>query len=52
MKARPANTLVGRDMVRLRALAAQRLAEPNGHPRALPLWDGHTAERIARVVVG
>ena len=45
------NTLVGRDMGRLRALAAQALAGTNGHAQAPPLWDGHAAGRIARVVV-
>ena len=45
------NVLIGRDMERLRRAIAQIL---NGHAkrgRVPPLWDGHAAERIARIVL-
>jgi len=57
------NQLVGRNLLRLRAAAAEILsrspaprsrAEDSGTPlanRCLPLWDGHAAERIAQVIV-
>jgi UDP-N-acetylglucosamine 2-epimerase (non-hydrolysing) len=50
------NQLVGRDLGRLRS-AAQRIAsESNGTDTAegnqerVPLWDGHAAERVAKVI--
>ncbi len=45
------NVLIGRDMEKLRRAIAQIL---NGHAkrgRVPPLWDGHAAERIARIVL-
>ncbi|HVO59498.1 MAG TPA: UDP-N-acetylglucosamine 2-epimerase (non-hydrolyzing) [Terriglobales bacterium] len=49
---RGTNVLVGRDLVRLQNEISAVL---NGHwkqAQAVPLWDGHAAERIARVLVG
>jgi UDP-N-acetylglucosamine 2-epimerase (non-hydrolysing) len=52
---RGTNQLVGRDMQRLRAAAAEILK--NGavaaipDPCRVPLWDGHAAERIADVIL-
>jgi UDP-N-acetylglucosamine 2-epimerase (non-hydrolysing) len=44
------NTLVGRDVSRLRRELERVLAEPRRAPRPIPLWDGHAAERIARIL--
>jgi UDP-N-acetylglucosamine 2-epimerase (non-hydrolysing) len=49
------NQLVGRDLTTLRSATSEILRDNatsrrNGAPR-IPLWDGHAAERIARVVV-
>ncbi|MGC1453539.1 MAG: UDP-N-acetylglucosamine 2-epimerase (non-hydrolyzing) [Candidatus Sulfotelmatobacter sp.] len=52
------NQLVGRDLRRLRAAAAEILGRASRSPDAsapeknlVPLWDGHAAERIAHVIV-
>jgi UDP-N-acetylglucosamine 2-epimerase (non-hydrolysing) len=56
------NQLVGRDLLRLRAAAAEVLSRNSGLEKEkgnerkrlinqLPLWDGHAAERIARIIV-
>jgi UDP-N-acetylglucosamine 2-epimerase (non-hydrolysing) len=44
------NTLVGRDVSRLRRELERVLAEPRRAPRPIPLWDGHAAERIAQLL--
>jgi UDP-N-acetylglucosamine 2-epimerase (non-hydrolysing) len=44
------NTLVGRDIPRLRRELERVLAEPRRDPRPIPLWDGHAAERIAQIL--
>lgn len=48
------NQLVGRDLRRLRTTASEMLRGKPGAdgnlPSRIPLWDGHAAERIARVV--
>ncbi len=46
------NQLVGRDLKTLRSAAEQILNSPvqNQH-KPVPLWDGHAAERIARIIV-
>jgi UDP-N-acetylglucosamine 2-epimerase (non-hydrolysing) len=44
------NTLVGRDIPRLRQELERVLAQPRGTPRQIPLWDGHAAERIAQIL--
>lgn len=47
------NQLIGRDLKHLRSVA-QNLLENGSKPRQqknVPLWDGHAAERIARVIV-
>jgi UDP-N-acetylglucosamine 2-epimerase (non-hydrolysing) len=51
------NQLVGRNLERLRAAAAEIVAkglvgkgEGNPDTKRVPLWDGHAAERIARVI--
>jgi UDP-N-acetylglucosamine 2-epimerase (non-hydrolysing) len=43
------NQLVGMDGDRIRIAAAEALDQPL-HPRRPPLWDGHTAERVAAVL--
>ena len=48
------NQLVGRDLKKLRAAAKeilQRNPSPVNHRNPVPHWDGHAAERIARVIV-
>jgi len=52
------NQLVGRDLQRLRAAAADILGRGSllentrlTHNHSVPLWDGHAAERIAQVIV-
>jgi UDP-N-acetylglucosamine 2-epimerase (non-hydrolysing) len=48
------NQLVGRDLQRLRAAAKGVLQRDSGSNRTrakVPLWDGHTAERIAQIIV-
>ncbi len=44
------NTLVGRDISRLRQELQRVLASPVPGACAIPLWDGHAAERIAKVL--
>jgi UDP-N-acetylglucosamine 2-epimerase (non-hydrolysing) len=44
------NTLVGRDIARLRQELARALGQPRGTPRQIPLWDGHAADRIAQIL--
>jgi UDP-N-acetylglucosamine 2-epimerase (non-hydrolysing) len=46
------NTLVGRDIARLRAELQRVLADPAARVPMIPLWDGHAAERIAKVLLG
>jgi UDP-N-acetylglucosamine 2-epimerase (non-hydrolysing) len=45
------NTLVGRDISRLGTELQRVLGLPPTKPRAIPLWDGHAAERIAKILV-
>lgn len=47
------NQLVGRDLQKLRNAADEILQRgpQTQSPRSVPLWDGHAAERIARVLV-
>jgi UDP-N-acetylglucosamine 2-epimerase (non-hydrolysing) len=50
------NQLVGRDLRRLRAAAAEiieRDSSPEGRRKTnrVPLWDGHASERIAQIIV-
>jgi UDP-N-acetylglucosamine 2-epimerase (non-hydrolysing) len=48
------NQLVGRDLQRMRAAAdaiADRDATAERRSRHIPLWDGHTAERIAKIIL-
>lgn len=45
------NILVGQDMKRLQAEVKRILAGERKQGRVPPLWDGHTAERIAEVIV-
>lgn len=40
------NKIVGTDTARIVAAASVALAEPAREPVSIPLWDGHTAERI------
>jgi len=50
------NQLVGRDLKKLR-FAVERILNANSEglkppgPAKIPLWDGHAAERIARIIV-
>lgn len=49
------NQLVGRDLAKLRLAATEvfsrsKCATP-GEKRRIPLWDGHTSERIAQVIL-
>jgi UDP-N-acetylglucosamine 2-epimerase (non-hydrolysing) len=44
------NTLVGRDIARLRQELERALGQPRGTPRQIPLWDGHAADRIAQIL--
>lgn len=52
------NQLVGRDLQRLRATAGEILKRDSDQQRGekdtcrIPLWDGHAAERIARIIAG
>jgi UDP-N-acetylglucosamine 2-epimerase (non-hydrolysing) len=46
------NTLVGRDMRRLRMEISNILRGKNKKGRVPPLWDGHASERIATLIVG
>ena len=46
------NIVVGRDTERPRAEVRQILAGNSKKGRVPPLWDGHAAERIARVICG
>jgi UDP-N-acetylglucosamine 2-epimerase (non-hydrolysing) len=46
------NILVGRDLIRLRNEIDNVLNGNVKKARAVPLWDGRTADRIARVIVG
>jgi UDP-N-acetylglucosamine 2-epimerase (non-hydrolysing) len=45
------NILVGRDISRLRQELERVLSQARIQPRPIPLWDGHAAERIARVLL-
>ena len=45
------NLLVGRDISRLQAETRRILAAEKKCPTAIPLWDGHAAERIADVIL-
>ena len=46
------NQLVGRDLKRLRSVAEEILNSPGrDQHKPVPLWDGHAAERIARIIV-
>jgi UDP-N-acetylglucosamine 2-epimerase (non-hydrolysing) len=45
------NTLVGRDTAKLRVAVEVALAKERGEPPVLELWDGHAAERIAKIIV-
>ena len=45
------NVLVGRDLSRLRRELERVLAQPRTEPRAIPLWDGRAADRIAKVLL-
>jgi UDP-N-acetylglucosamine 2-epimerase (non-hydrolysing) len=40
------NRIVGTDTARIVAAASAALAETPREPVSIPLWDGHTAERI------
>jgi UDP-N-acetylglucosamine 2-epimerase (non-hydrolysing) len=44
------NTLVGRDISRLRREIDRVLERSPKMPRPIPLWDGHAAERIAAIL--
>ena len=48
------NKIAGNDTVRIVNAASVALARPasNTQPRVPPLWDGHTADRIAEVLSG
>jgi UDP-N-acetylglucosamine 2-epimerase (non-hydrolysing) len=46
------NVLVGRDMVRLQNEIRAVLHGERKQAQAVPLWDGHAAERIAHVLAG
>jgi UDP-N-acetylglucosamine 2-epimerase (non-hydrolysing) len=46
------NTLVGRDISRLRRELERVLLQTPGKPSVIPLWDGHAAERIAQILAG
>ena len=48
------NQLVGRDLRKLRSSAEailQQKSSPQDERKPVPLWDGHAAERIARIIV-
>jgi UDP-N-acetylglucosamine 2-epimerase (non-hydrolysing) len=45
------NTLVGFDMERLRSATSAALSSPRPAVPAIPLWDGHAAERIVDVLL-
>ncbi len=45
------NMLVGRDIARLRTELQRVLTNPAARPCTIPLWDGHAAERIAKILV-
>ena len=45
------NTLVGRDILRLRQELVRVLSQPSLKVHPIPLWDGHAAERITRILV-
>jgi UDP-N-acetylglucosamine 2-epimerase (non-hydrolysing) len=45
------NVLVGRDATRLTDELRRGLAQPGKRGSTPPLWDGHAAERIAKVIV-
>jgi UDP-N-acetylglucosamine 2-epimerase (non-hydrolysing) len=44
------NILVGRDIAHLRGELERSLAQASCKPCAIPLWDGHAAERIAQIL--
>ena len=45
------NTVIGRDLGRLRGEVRDILSGGARKPQSIPLWDGHAAERIAEVLV-
>jgi len=46
------NTLLGRDIPRLRSELQRVLADPRPDSRPIPLWDGRASERIAKILAG
>ena len=46
------NLVIGRDIKRMRQEVANVLCGKVKKRNAIPLWDGHTAERIAKILVG
>ena len=44
------NQIVGRDLSHLREELGRVLSKPRGTPRAIALWDGHAADRIAQIL--
>jgi UDP-N-acetylglucosamine 2-epimerase (non-hydrolysing) len=46
------NVLVGRDTALLSRELARVLSNERRNTGVPPLWDGHAAERIAKVIVG
>jgi UDP-N-acetylglucosamine 2-epimerase (non-hydrolysing) len=46
------NVLVGRDTVKMRTELARVMSGERKKTGVPPLWDGHAAERIAKVIVG
>lgn len=45
------NTLVGRDVGRMRVEVDRILASTPKPPSSIPLWDGHAAQRIAQLIL-
>jgi UDP-N-acetylglucosamine 2-epimerase (non-hydrolysing) len=46
------NILVGRNTARLAEELDRILSEPRKTTKIPPLWDGHAADRIAKVIIG
>ena len=46
------NVLVGRDISRMKSEVKRILSTQTKPAQAIPLWDGHAAERIAQVIAG
>ena len=44
------NQLIGRDVARMQTEVRRILAGERKQASAIPLWDGHAAERIAEVL--